>query len=406
MPIRYSCISCGKEHKTDQAIYLCPSCEGTGPAGGFSKGTLVTAFDPKGKARRGEPVDPLAWLPLPVRQMLAFPVGNTPIARPPKLLEKTGLPNLCFKLDSLNPSGSLKDRASILVAAQAAQLGEKRVALASTGNAGASMACAGAACGLEVILFVPGSAPRAKLLQSLLFGARVVPISGTYDQAFALSIEYTKARGGINRNTAYNPLTIEGKKTVSLEIYNQLGCRAPDCVYVPTGDGVIFAGVHKGFADLAAAGIIPRVPTLVMVQAEGSNAIARSFREGRQVVLDRATTYADSISVASPANGEMALAFLKQSDGRAVEVSDAEIAAAQAELAREGGIFVEPSSAAAWAGFLRDHGNVDRRARVVVLLTGTGFKDLAAAEKLVSLPTACEPRLESALETLKTVYGE
>jgi threonine synthase len=414
MTIRYSCISCGREYRTDEAIYRCPSCEEAsesaaarvGPTGGFAKGALVTIFDPKGKPRRGEPVNPLSFLPLPIAQMPAFPVGNTPLARPPKLLQKAGFPNLCFKLDNLNPSGSLKDRASILVASQAALLGEKRVALASTGNAGASMACAGAACGLEVVLFVPASAPRAKLLQSLLFGARVVPVSGTYDQAFSLSIEYTKARGGINRNTAYNPLTIEGKKTVSLEIYNQLGCEAPDCVYVPAGDGVIFAGVHKGFADLVAAGLAPRVPTLVMVQAEGSNAIARSFREGRQVVLSRASTYADSISVASPANGEMALDCLRKSGGRAVEVSDREIAAAQAELAREGGIFVEPSSAAAWAGFLKDRGNVDPQARVVVLLTGTGFKDLAAAETLVFLPAACEPRLASALETLETVYGD
>ncbi len=124
------------------------------------------------------------------------------------------------------------------------------MALASTGNAGASMACAGAALGLEVVLFVPASAPRAKLLQSLLYGARVVPVRGTYDDAFALSIEYTRARGGVNRNTAFNPLTIEGKKTVSIEIWNQLGGRVPDVVYVPTGDGVIVAGVHKGFADL------------------------------------------------------------------------------------------------------------------------------------------------------------
>ena len=148
------------------------------------------------------------------------------------------------------------------------------------------MACIGAACGLSVVLFVPASAPRAKLLQSLMHGARVVPIRGTYDQAFALSIQYTDACGGINRNTAYNPLTIEGKKTVSLEIYNQMGCAVPDVVYVPTGDGVILGGVYKGFADLVSAGLAPRLPALVAVQAAGSNAIARSFRARREAVLD------------------------------------------------------------------------------------------------------------------------
>jgi threonine synthase len=398
MTLRYACVSCGHGFDTDEVVYRCPHCAGTG--GGFQKGTLLVAMDPPAGLRRGSPIDPLAFLPLALGAASTLPVGSTPLARPRRLLEKAGLPGLCFKLDSLNPSGSLKDRASVLVAAQAMAQGAGTIALASTGNAGASMSCVGAACGLEVVLFVPATAPRAKLLQSLAHGARVVPIRGTYDQAFALSIQYTAARGGINRNTAYNPLTIEGKKTVSLELYNQAGCAVPDAVYVPTGDGVILGGVHKGFADLAAAGLAHRLPALVAVQAEGSNAIARSFREGREIVLDRARTLADSISVESPANGEMAVRALRESRGRAVEVSDEEISAAQAELARDGGLFVEPSSAAAWAGLLKDRANLDRDARVVVLLTGSGFKDAAASERLVRMPEPCAPELEAALRAL------
>jgi threonine synthase len=398
MPLRYACVSCGRGFDTDEVVYRCPHCAETG--GGFQKGTLLVVMDPPAGLRRGIPVDPLAFLPLELGAAGALPVGSTPLARPRRLLEKAGLAGLCFKLDYLNPSGSLKDRASILVAAQATAKGTRTVALASTGNAGASMSCVGAACGLEVVLFVPATAPRAKLLQSLAHGARVVPIRGTYDQAFALSIRYTDARGGINRNTAYNPLTIEGKKTVSLELYNQGGCEVPDAVYVPAGDGVILGGVYKGFADLAAAGLAPRLPALVAVQAEGSNAIAKSFREGREVVLDRARTLADSISVESPANGEMAVRALRESRGRAVEVSDAEISAAQAELARDGGLFVEPSSAAAWAGLLKDRANLDGDARVVVLLTGSGFKDTAAAEGLVRMPEPCAPDLDAALRAL------
>jgi len=267
------------------------------------------------------------------------------------------------------------------------------------------MAAAGAALGLEVVLFVPGSAPRAKLLQSLLYGARVVPVRGTYDDAFGLSIEYTAACGGVNRNTAFHPFTIEGKKTVSLEIWNQLGGRVPDVVYVPTGDGVIIAGVHKGFADLVAAGRAERLPVLVAVQASGSNAIARSFREGREVTLAGTSTIADSLAVSSPANGRMALRCLAQSGGRAVEVDDAAIGRAQLELCRGAGLFVEPSSAAAWAGFLADRANVDRRSTVVVLLTGTGFKDVKAAERLAAMPEPCEPRLAAALELLDREYG-
>jgi threonine synthase len=372
---------------------------------GYPPGCLSVIFEPRVRLGFGASVDPRTFLPYPIGGPNAFPVGGTPLVRSQSLAARAGIPDLRFKNDTLNPSGSLKDRASILVAAQAAALGEKRVALASTGNAGASMACIGAACGLDVVLFVPASAPRAKLLQSLLYGARVVPVKGTYDDAFALSIEYTRHRGGINRNTAFNPMTVEGKKTVSLEIYNQMGGMVPDVVYVPTGDGVIFSGVCKGFADLMKAGCTDRIPRMVMVQTEGSNALARAWREGRETVLAGASTIADSLSVSRPAAGAMAISCLQRYGGRAVEVSDAQTSAAQAELAREAGLFVEPSSAVAWAGLLADRDNLDPRSSVVVLLTGTGFKDLKAAESLVSMPAPCAPDLESALRLLSDSYG-
>ena len=199
---------------------------------------------------------------------------------------------------------------------------------------------------------------------------------------------------------------MEGKKTVSVEIFNQLGLRAPDVVYVPVGDGVIFSGVCKGFADLRQAGLIEKMPVMVAVQAAGSNAIARSWREKREVILDRTSTIADSLSVASPACGRMALTWLERTGGRAVEVSDQEISSAQAELGKAAGAFVEPSSAAAWAGFRRDSAGVDPASTVVVLLTGTGFKDTGAAEKLVSLPDPCRPDLGHSIELLERVYGE
>jgi threonine synthase len=407
MAVTYTCTSCGRTFTTDEVVYRCPDCTGktAEAAHGFQRGNLSVEFKPARRFMRVKPVDPHAFLPIPIRHAAGYPVGGTPLIAPRRLREKTGYHNLFLKLDSLNPSGSLKDRASLLVAEQAKSHGVSAVTLASTGNAGASMACAGAAYGLRVVLFVPGAAPRAKLLQSLMYGARVVPIQGTYDDAFGLSIQYTQAFGGINRNTGFNPFTVEGKKTVSIEIFNQLGCRVPDVVYIPVGDGVIISGASKGFADLVKAGLVPRLPTIVAVQAEGSNAIARSWKEHREVILARTSTIADSLSVASPACGAMALEWLKRSRGRAVEVSDAEISAAQAELGREAGAFVEPSSAAAWAGFLKDRRNVDASASVAVLLTGTGFKDTAAAEKLVSMPQPCPADLDHARELLQNYYG-
>jgi len=406
MKVRYACVTCGRTLESSEVVYLCPHCsrEPADPSG-FPRGCLSVIAAGGRALAPGREADIPSFLPLPLTRWPSFPAGATPLVAPEDLRARSGFAGLWLKNDTVSMSGSLKDRASILVAEQALALGETRVVLASTGNAGASMACAGAACGLQVILFVPASAPRAKLLQSLLFGARVVPVKGTYDDAFELSIAYTSRFGGINRNTAYNPFTVEGKKTVSLEIYNQLGCRAPDTVYVPTGDGVIFSGACKGFADLNAAGLIDRLPSMIVVQAEGSNAIARSVREGRQTVIPGTSTIADSLSVRRPAAGEMALGYLSRFQGRAVEVSDKEIQDAQAELARSAGLFVEPSSAAAWAGFLKDRPNVDARSRVVVLLTGTGFKDTAAAETLVSMPGPCDPDLQSAARFLADQYG-
>ncbi len=408
MIIRYECVTCGRALESEAVVYECPRCAvakgGAAGAEGFPRGYLSVTWTPPPGLARGMRVDPAAFLPLPLAGRAAFPAGDTPLVAPARLREKTGFTGLFFKNDTLNPSGSLKDRASALVAAQAASRGEKRVVLASTGNAGASMACAGAAHGQDVILFVPAAAPRAKLLQSLLYGARVVPVEGTYDDAFSLSIAWTKAFGGINRNTGYNPLTVEGKKTVAIELYNQLG-GVPDVVYVPTGDGVILSGVAKGFLDLVKAGCAEKAPVLVAVQAEGSNALARSWREGGEITLTRVATIADSLSVARPASGHLALSGLRRTGGRAVEVTDAEISGAQAELAREAGMFVEPSSAAAWAGFLKDRGALDRGATVVVLLTGTGFKDTGAAEKLVRMPPPCAADLDGAARLLADAYG-
>jgi threonine synthase len=404
MTFTYTCVTCGHTMKSQEVLYQCPDCARSAEAG-FPRGYLSITYSPQGRKAKGSPIEPLEMLPCPVRHIAAYPVGGTPLVQTERLRAATGFPRLHVKCDSSNPSGSLKDRASLLVAELAAAKGEKRVALASTGNAGASMACAGAAYGLDVVLFVPAAAPRAKLLQSLLYGARVVPVEGTYDDAYTLSIEYTSECGGMNRNTGWNPFTVEGKKTVSIEIYNQLHGRVPDALYVPTGDGVIFSGACKGFVDLMAAGCTDRMPLMVSVQAEGSNAIARSWREGRECVLAGTSTIADSLSVCRPASGVMALDYLRRYKGRAVEVSDAEIRSAQAQLARDAGVFVEPSSAAAWAGFLRDKATLDPSSEVVVLLTGTGFKDTAAAEKLVAMPPACPVNLESALRLLADSYG-
>ena len=235
-------------------------------------------------------------------------MSATPFFRSAALGRALGFRNVWLKNDGLNPSGSLKDRASFLVVAEANRLQEDTVVTASTGNAASALAAVCAAAGKRALIFVPENAPKAKLVQMILCGACVVPVRGTYDDAFRLSLAYTAGHGGLNRNTAYHPLTIEGKKTVGLEIWQQNGWRVPDAIVVPVGDGVILAGVFKAFQDLRAAGLISRLPRLVCVQAEKSNAIHRYITTGRYRNALHPATIADSISVSVPSNAHLAKA--------------------------------------------------------------------------------------------------
>ena len=269
---------------------------------------------------------------------------------------------------------------------------------ASTGNAASALAAVCASAGLEALIFVPEKAPRAKLVQMVLAGAKVVPVKGTYDDAFRLSLEVTAQRGGLNRNTAYHPLTIEGTKTAGLEIWAQLGYQVPDAIVVSVGDGVILGGVHKAYVDLRRAGLVDRLPRLVGVQAEKSDAIHRYVQTGRYSDAPDPSTRADSISVVCPSNAHGARRAVLESEGVTLTVSDAEILDAQARLLSRTGIFAEPAGAAALAGLARlqsGPGRLDASARVVLLSTGHGLKDVEAPLSRVSIPPAVEPRLEA-----------
>lgn len=395
MRFRYVCSDCGKIYETDKLMYQCPECEKKNDGKTFSRGNLIVELsdDVLRKAAEKDHVSPNDFYPYPSDDEREFPVGGTPLMRPNRIAAKLGTPNLLFKLDSQLISGSFKDRASYEVALQARALGEKKIALASTGNAGAAMSAVGAALGLDIILFVPASAPINKLMQSVLYGAKVVPVKGTYDDAFRLSIEYTKKKGGINRNTAYNPMTIEGKKSISIELFEELGRKAPDAVYIPVGDGCIIAGVAKGFIDLKKAGLIDKLPRLIAAQSEQSRAITNALLHDDYTEFN-ATTRADSISVGLPANGRMAVRYIKESRGWAVTVDDEDILSSQLELTRESGVLAEPAAACAYAAFRKDAEHFRKElgdnATAVVLITGTGFKDMKAFDGRVSLPPAIE----------------
>jgi threonine synthase len=389
IPFLYQCTSCGKTYRRDEVRYLCPACGQNYRPGIPLVGVLSVQFDYAAIKRRFRKQSPdwSLFSAVEPRHYPPFPVGNTPFFAVAALGKAFGYENVWLKNDGLNPSASLKDRASFLVVAEANRLKEPRIVTASTGNAASALAavCASAP-GKRAIIFVPETAPKAKLVQMLLCGAHVIPVKGTYDDAFRLSLEYTARNGGLNRNTAYHPLTIEGKKTVGLEIYAQNRGKVPDVILVPVGDGVIISGVYKAFYDLKAAGLIARLPRLVCVQAERSAAIHRYLQTGAYRDARSPNTIADSISVSVPSNAHMARQAVIETRGFSITVSDKAILLAQRTLAQKTGVFAEPAAAATVAALakLQRSGLLGKKEQIVLLITGHGLKDVDVALRSVT----------------------
>jgi threonine synthase len=335
--------------------------------------------------------------------------GWTPVYRLERLARQLGLEHLWLKDESRNPTASFKDRASAVVVARAREIGAEVIVTASTGNAGAALAGMCAALGQKAVIFAPRSAPPAKVAQLLVYGARVILVDGTYDQAFDLTIQAAQEFGWYCRNTGYNPFTAEGKKTAALEIWewwgeehhtwhtpgSPLDHHRPLTIFVSVGDGNIISGIHKGFKDLLVLGWIDRLPRLIGVQAEGSAAIANAFHAGNeQVVPVSARTIADSISVDLPRDGVRAVRAARETGGSYILVSDDEILQAIASLGTQG-IFAEPAGAAAYAGLVKAaaQGIVQPDDPVVVVNTGSGLKDVRAAMQAVKEAPVIEPTL-------------
>ena len=378
----YRCEQCGRNYRREEVLYLCPDCSRSYRPGLPLCGVLSAIFDAGFIAAHFNRTCP-DWQLFSAVESEFYPpyaVGNTPFFRVDRLGRYFGMEDLWIKNDSLNPSGSLKDRASFLVVAEAVRRREETVVTASTGNAAAALAAVCAAAGKKAVIYVPATAPAAKLLQMRVYGAEVIPVQGNYDDAFALSLQHTQTRGGLNRNTAYHPLTIEGKKTVGLEILQQNGWKTPDTILVPVGDGVILAGVFKAFTDLKAAGLVQRLPRLICVQAQSSDALHRYIITGKYQDAVHPTTCADSISVRTPSNAHMARRAVLETGGASVTVTDEEILSSLVRLGRLTGIFAEPAAAAVVAALphLLQHGQIDHQEQVVLLVTGHGLKDIVS----------------------------
>ncbi len=401
----YQCSICGKTFDHDDRIYTCP----------YDGGNLDVILDYGGirnatdESAICESTDYSLWRYLPL-----LPVhdphcegtsmgmaGWTPVYSPAELKKTLGLRSLWIKDEGRNPTASFKDRASSIVVARARDINAEVIVTASTGNAGAALAGMSAAMGQKAVIFAPGTAPQAKIAQLLVYGAKVILVSGNYDTAFDLAIQAANEFGWYCRNTGYNPFTAEGKKTGAFEIWEQIirlqRFEKPLNVFVSVGDGNIISGLHKGFIDLHKLGWLENIPRLFGVQSEKSSAVANAFSAGTETILPvRATTIADSISVDLPRDGVRAVRAARETKGRYITVTDEQIIAAIAELGRVG-IFSEPAGSAAYAGLKKaiSSGCISGEDPVVVINTGNGLKDIRAAMLAVENAPIIEPSMSA-----------
>lgn len=404
----YQCTNCNTQFNESEVTYLCPDCNKSNSAILPPKGVLKIIYNYQKLINEGLSFSKLKqnnFLDLlPIKSLESLPrlkIGNTPLYSINEINKSKLNFNLFLKDDSQNPTYSFKDRASALVSAYAREKGFNTIVAASTGNAGSSLAGICAAQNQKAIILVPESAPIAKLTQILMYGATIIPIKGTYDDAFDLSIKATEEFGWYNRNTAYNPLTIEGKKTVAFELFEQMNFTIPDRIFVPVGDGVIISGVYKGFEDLLKLQIIDHLPTIVAVQAKKSNNLIRNIKN-KEFEIERSTTIADSISVDIPRNFYMAKQYLDKYDGEHISVSDEKILEASQILSENTGLFAEPAAAAAFAGLLRykEENRLFDNSNNIVLLTGSGLKDLKAVSSFLKMPKPINPTINNIKELL------
>ena len=331
-------------------------------------------------------------------------VGWSPLYEEPRLAEQLGLKKLWVKDDGLNPTASLKDRASAMAVAKAREAGAQVIACSSTGNAASSLAGNAAAAGLKTYIFVPSRAPKGKVAQLMTFGANVISVQGTYEETFELSKAAIDKWGWYNRNAAINPYLSEGKKTVSLEIMEQLNWEVPDYIAISVGDGCTIAGLWKGLKDLYAIGFIDKLPRLISAQAEGCCPLNRAIANDEDWYPMEENTLADSIAVGVPRNADKALMAIRESNGLVVNVSDAEIMAAQKLLGMTCGVFGEPAGVTGTAGVkkLCEQGVIGENDTVVSVVTGNGLKDvanaIAACGEPISIPNDMELLLKAFAE--------
>lgn len=367
------CLDCGAEYPLKQDLITCPKC------GGLLEIILEPKKDFSFTKLKGRGVwrykDLIAG---EYKEIVSLSEGDTPLIR------SVQNPNVYFKFEGANPTGSFKDRGMTVAISSAKSLQYKVVVAASTGNTAASAAAYASRAGLKSYIVLPmGKVAIGKLAQSILYGTTILEVNGSFDIAMSSVMKLYKDLKIVYPLNSFNPWRLEGQKTIAFEITEDIG--VPDNVIVPVGNAGNIYAIWKGFTELMNIGVIEKIPRMIGIQAEGAAPIAKAIEKGldKPEFIDTPETVASAIRIGKPVNWRKAIKAIKSSGGTATYVSDSEILEAQKELARKEGIGAEPASVASYAGYLKllKEGKIDKNEKTALILTGHALKDPDAMTK-------------------------
>lgn len=375
---QYECLACDKKIPLDVFNTFCPEC----------KEPLLYFYPEKMRTIRKDKDHTLdvfmEFLPFDeIDRSLLLGEGNSPLIKLRRISQEYQLPNMYVKDESLNPTGSFKDRGTAVAIQKIVSLKIDKIGTVSTGNMATSTAAYGAKADRKTVVFIKEDISNEKLLSCGIYGPVMIKVAGDYGELTYKSYDLGRKHGICFMN-AVDPFRIEGYKVIGLEIFLQLGDQVPDYIFCPVSSGGHLIGIVRAYAQLKNQGLIDRIPVFIGVQAEGCSPIAQAFRSGTSKVerIEKANTIAQAITNPDPPGGNMILKMVRENNGSILAVSDEEILAAQKILAEKEGIFCLPASATTLAGFLqmsKTH-TFQETDTVVLVVSGSGMKNLKVLE--------------------------
>ncbi|MFW9850514.1 MAG: threonine synthase [Candidatus Thorarchaeota archaeon] len=408
----YKCAKCGKEYTDDNVP---PNDKCGGRIDVFHNLELIRETLTKQvlESRKGGLWKYFELMPLKQREsIITLGEGGTPLVKSTRLAHHLGMSSFYIKMETLNPSGSFKDRPICVGVSRAKEDGAETVSAASSGNAAAAMSTFAARAGLRAVVFVPENAPAGKLIHLRTLGAKVFRVRKVEEGVDPTTTILHAACDGLGWTPTpsfgpFNGFQFEGTKSMGYELAEQLAWNPPDWILFPTGSGGLMAGTMKGFWEFREMGLIDRLPRPVVVQPDGCAPIVRAFNENQDPLnispWSSNDTVAGGLADPFPWDGDAALKYLELAQGKAVSVPDDAIEKHLVLLGKYEGIFAEPSGVAAMAGLeiLINDGTIDKNDTVVVPITGSGFKDLATPDRLTPEVPVILPRLEDLTAALE-----